>query len=105
MPPATQSSPTRQTAPTESAKAGLVRPEIGIAALLVLAILTVYAQVTKFDFVNVDDLEYVRDNFAVNGGLSWERFKWAFHHNVVGNWHPVTMLTHMLDCTIYGLVP
>ena len=81
------------------------RPQIIIAALLVLAILGVYAQVTKFDFVSVDDLEYVRDNYAVNGGLSWESFKWAFTHNVAGNWHPVTMLSHMLDCQIYGVVP
>ncbi|MDB6058351.1 MAG: hypothetical protein JWO95_2195, partial [Verrucomicrobiales bacterium] len=42
---------------------------------------------------------------AVSSGLSWESVKWAFTHNVVGNWHPITMLSHMLDCQIYGLVP
>jgi len=81
------------------------RPQLIIAALLVLAIVGVYAQVTKFDFVSVDDFEYVRDNYVVNDGLSWEGFKWSFTHNVAGNWHPVTMLSHMLDCQIYGVVP
>ena len=79
--------------------------QIAIAALLVVAIVAVYAQVTKFDFGSVDDFEYVRDNNAVNAGLSWEGIKWAFHNDVAGNWHPVTMMSHMLDCTIYGVVP
>jgi tetratricopeptide (TPR) repeat protein len=82
-----------------------VRPAILVAALLVVAIVAVYAQVTKFDFVSVDDFEYVRDNDAVNSGLSWEGFKWAFHNNVAGNWHPVTMLSLMADCSITGPVP
>lgn len=81
------------------------RPEIIIAALLVVAIIAVYAQVTGFDFVSVDDYEYVRDNDVVTSGLSIASAKWAFQNNVAGNWHPVTMLTLMLECQIYGVVP
>src|SRR4051812_26451365 len=106
MPAAVQTtSPRPSVAPAPQRTPLSVRPAISIAALLVIAILAVYAQVTKFDFVSVDDFEYVRDNDAVNGGLSWEGVKWALHHNVAGNWHPVTMLSHMVDCTIYGVVP
>src|SRR4051794_767388 len=106
MPSAVQtSSPSPSAAMPPQRNPWSVRPQILVAALLVVAIIAVFAQVTKFDFVSVDDFEYVRDNDAVNTGLSWEGFKWAFHNNVAGNWHPVTMLSHMLDCTIYGVVP
>jgi tetratricopeptide (TPR) repeat protein len=107
MPAATQTSTPRVSAPPvpPSSSPWRARPQIIIAALLVLAIVGVYAQTTKFDFVSVDDFEYVRDNYAINGGFSWEGVKWAFTHNVAGNWHPITMLAHMLDCQVYGLVP
>lgn len=107
MPAAAQTvSPKPSTAPTEPSRSRWqARPQFIIAALLVVAILGVYAQVTNFGFVSVDDFEYVRDNDAVNGGISWASFKWAFQNNVAGNWHPVTMLSHMIDCQIYGVVP
>src|SRR5438045_1520621 len=80
MPAAVQTTSPRPSVVTEPQRtAWSVRPAILIAALLVLAIVAVYAQVTKFDFVSVDDFEYVRDNDAVSSGLSWEGFKWAFH--------------------------
>lgn len=107
MPAATQTSSPKISAPPAQPPSNpwRARPQIIIAALLVLAILGVYAQTTQFDFVSVDDFEYIRDNDAISGGFSWPGVKWAFTHNVAGNWHPITMLSHMLDCQIYGLVP
>lgn len=107
MPAASQTvSPKHSTVTTAAPESRWrVRPQIIIAALLVLAIIGIYAQTTKFDFVSVDDFEYVRDNYAINNGVSWEAIKWAFQNNVAGNWHPITMLSHMLDCQIYGVVP
>ena len=55
--------------------------------------------------VNYDDDCYVTSNVHVQNGLTWESVKWAFRNPVVGNWHPLTMLSHMLDCQLFGLKP
>jgi len=74
-----------------------------VSALLAAAVLAVYAPLVGSDFINLDDAEYVRENAAINSGFSWAGVKWAFENPVAGNWHPVTMLSHMLDCQLYGL--
>ncbi len=74
-----------------------------VSAVLIAAIVAAYWSVTGYGFVSIDDFEYVRDNPNVNSGFSWENIKWAFTHPVAGNWHPLTMLSHMLDCQLYGL--
>jgi len=55
------------------------------------------------DFVNYDDFAYVVSNPHVNKGFSWEGIRWAFTGFYIGNWQPVTLLSHMLDCQLYGL--
>jgi protein O-mannosyl-transferase len=75
------------------------------ASVLWLTTVLVYWPATSHDFVNYDDSYYVTSNAHVRTGLSWENVKWAFSNPVVGNWHPLTMLSHMLDCQIYGLNP
>ena len=84
------------------------RPQIPawlLAVLLVLLTLAVYWPATRCDFVNYDDDRYVTANAQVQNGLTLENVKWAFSHIVVANWHPLTMLSHMLDCQLYGLKP
>ncbi len=78
------------------------RPRL-IALLLALGTLLVYLPVTRHQFVNYDDGGYVTENPTVKAGLTWHGVKWAFTTWVVGNWHPVTMLSHMLDCQLFGL--
>lgn len=58
-------------------------------------------------FVNYDDPDYVTNNAGVRGGLSLASIAWAFDPatRVSANWHPLTLLSHMLDCQIYGLEP
>jgi Flp pilus assembly protein TadD len=75
------------------------------AVLLALLTITVYWPATGHEFVNYDDPFYVTSNVHVQSGLTRENIKWAFNHPVVGNWHPLTMLSHMLDCQMYGLKP
>lgn len=70
---------------------------------LVLLTLIVYLPVTGYGFVNFDDGLYVSSNRHVQKGLTWEGFLWAWQANVASNWHPLTMLTHMLDCEIHGM--
>ena len=57
------------------------------------------------DFVNFDDPIHVTRYVQVQNGLSWEGIKWAFFNPVVQNWHPLTVLSHMLDCQMFGLRP
>ncbi len=76
-----------------------------LAASLMLVTISVYWPAVSHDFVNYDDPYYVTSNVYVQRGLTWDNLKWAFCHPVVGNWHPLTMLSHMLDCQIYGLKP
>ena len=70
---------------------------------LVLLTLIVYLPVTDYGFVNFDDGLYVSSNRHVQKGLTWDGFLWAWQANVASNWHPLTMLTHMLDCEIHGM--
>jgi len=74
---------------------------------LALAVLTValYAPVLRCQFLTFDDPEYVTENRHVRAGLTLDGLVWAFRATTVGNWHPLTMLSHMLDCQIYGLRP
>jgi len=76
-----------------------------LAVALGLLTLAVYWPVTGNDFVNYDDDVYVQSNAQVQKGLTLENVAWAFTHTVSCNWHPVTMLSHMLDCQVYGLNP
>jgi hypothetical protein len=76
-----------------------------IAALLALVTMALYWPATGHDFVSYDDPDYVTANAHVQGGLSWAGVKWAFLNPVCCNWHPLTVLSHMLDCQLFGLNP
>ena len=56
-----------------------------------------------YPFIVFDDAEYIYDNPNVTSGLSWANFLWAFHGAHAANWHPLTWLSHQLDCTLFGL--
>jgi Flp pilus assembly protein TadD len=56
-------------------------------------------------FVGFDDPDYVTENGHVQAGLTWESVLWAFRSTEAANWHPVTWLSHMLDCELFGLAP
>ena len=75
----------------------------GLGALMVVLIWVVFGQTLKHQFINYDDDVYVYENPVVIHGLTWSGVKWAFTHTVSANWHPVTMMSHMLDCQLYGL--
>ena len=73
------------------------------AFLLVLVTIALYWPATSHDFVNYDDEMYVKDNPHVTSGLTLGNVRWAFRTDYAGNWHPVTWLSHMLDCQLFGL--
>ncbi len=74
-----------------------------IYVFVFLATFAVYAQVGRFDFVNFDDPDYVTANPHVRGGITAENVAWAFTSNDAANWFPLTRLSHMLDCQLFGL--
>jgi tetratricopeptide (TPR) repeat protein len=76
-----------------------------IAIALALVTMAVFCPVTRFQFVNYDDTDFVTANPHVQAGLTVEGFKWAWHSEVARNWHPITMFSHMLDCQLFGLQP
>ncbi|MEA3428021.1 MAG: tetratricopeptide repeat protein [Thermodesulfobacteriota bacterium] len=76
-----------------------------VCLLLILTILITFWQVKNFDFVNFDDQVYVTANPKVQSGLTIDGVVWAFTTFCAGNWHPLTWLSHMLDCELYGLNP
>ncbi|MGI8437486.1 MAG: tetratricopeptide repeat protein [Chthoniobacterales bacterium] len=77
----------------------------GLCLLLVALVGLVFGQSLGFGFANVDDADYVTKNPAVTHGLTVHGFIWAFTHFHAANWHPLTWISHMLDCQIYGLRP
>jgi protein O-mannosyl-transferase len=79
------------------------RRVILVCVFLVLAVLAVFGQTARFEFVNYDDGKYVYENQVVQGGLTWRGLCWAFSYSEIGHWHPLTWLTHMADCQCYGL--
>jgi len=73
--------------------------------LLALATIALYNPVTRAPFLNFDDVVYVTENPKVHAGLTWNTVVWAFHTSESANWHPITWLSHALDCQIFGLNP
>ena len=62
----------------------------------------VFGQTLQHGFVNLDDPEYVYENQHVFNGLDGAEIGWAFRSFHAANWHPLTWLSHMLDCEFYG---
>jgi len=73
--------------------------------LLVLFILTIYHRLPDYDFVNYDDPVYVTDNQVVQQGITARGFNLAFTTAHASNWHPLTWLSHMFDCQLFGINP
>ncbi|MGB7746807.1 MAG: tetratricopeptide repeat protein [Verrucomicrobiia bacterium] len=76
---------------------------LGVCLALAALTLAVFGQTLRHGFVSYDDHAYVCENPAVIGGLNLKGVEWAFTHVVLFNWHPLTMMSHMLDCQLYGL--
>ncbi|HPR52128.1 MAG TPA: tetratricopeptide repeat protein [Deltaproteobacteria bacterium] len=88
-----------------SASADL-KNDILVVISLIICILIIYWQVGGFPFISLDDPEYITRNGYVQMGLSKEGVSWAFSLSQQGTstyWHPLTWLSHMMDCQLFGL--
>ncbi|MDI6688750.1 MAG: tetratricopeptide repeat protein, partial [Desulfobacterales bacterium] len=79
--------------------------EFMVCLFLVGVTLSVYLQIINYDFINLDDNFYVTENPNVQAGLTFGGIIWSFTTGHASNWHPLTWLSHMLDCELYGLNP
>ncbi len=76
-----------------------IRTVIAICVSLVALVWIVFGQTLGHKFVNFDD------GTEVMRGISVEGIRWAFTHSVAANWHPFTILSHMIDCQFFGTSP
>ena len=76
---------------------------IGVCVFLAAAVWIIYGQTLHYDFVNYDDEDYVTTNAQVSRGVTLSGIVWAFTQMHSANWHPLTWISHMVDCQFYGL--
>jgi hypothetical protein len=87
------------------------RPEGGNQRLWALALLLIaltfaaYYPVLNHPFVNYDDPDYVTGNPHIQPGVTFATLRWALLSTEQANWHPVTWISHALDCDLFGLEP
>ena len=97
--------------PAGTPDAELVRPSTStrriFAYCILLAVVTfaVYSRAIRNPFINFDDSAYVTENRIVQQGLTEDAVRWAFTTTAEANWHPITWLSHELDCQVFGLQP
>jgi len=78
------------------------RTEIAIATALAIVTLAIYAQVLGHQFITLDDPTYIQENPMVNRGVNRAGLVWAFTTFYATNWHPLTWISHMIDCQFFG---
>lgn len=81
------------------------RRVVGICLGLAILTFLVFWPVRDFAFTNYDDDAYVYANPMVTSGLNAVSIRWALTTTWFSYWHPLTWMSHMLDCTLFGLRP
>jgi len=74
-----------------------------VAAVIIIITTAAYWGVWRNGFVDFDDNEYITRNPQVQQGLTAQGVRWAFTTKHASNWHPLTWLSHMLDCQLFEL--
>ena len=76
-----------------------------VCGFLLLAVGIVFGQTLGHEFTGYDDSEFVSENPHVTAGLTAAGFWWAMTDGPFGEWTPLSTLSQMLDCQLYGLRP
>src|SRR5271165_244603 len=74
-----------------------------LGLLLAIATVALYYPINHHQFVSYDDDIYITNNWHIKYGLSWKGVQWAFTAQYADNWHPLTWLSHGLDCQLFFL--
>jgi protein O-mannosyl-transferase len=92
-------SPTRELRPP----AGSRGQTLLACGLLLAAVVAVFGQTAWFDFINFDDDLYIYDNEWIGDAVPWQTtIDWAWTSRHASNWHPLTWLSHSVDCRLFG---
>ncbi len=78
---------------------------LAVCIALSMTTVAVFWQVRNHEFISFDDNDYVTENRYVQDGITLKGIAWAFSEPHAHNWHPLTWLSHMLDCQVFGLKP
>lgn len=76
-----------------------------LCAVLFIVPFLLYVRTCSNGYLVLDDDDYVAKNAIVQRGITWEGVKWAFTTDTLANWHPVTWLSYMVDCQVFGTNP
>jgi protein O-mannosyl-transferase len=76
-----------------------------LGLILLVGTIGTYWHLQLCDFIRFDDPFYVTANNHVRSGFNRANVIWAFTTFDASNWHPLTWLSHMLDCSLFGLNP
>jgi len=79
------------------------RPDLLILLGLGVVTFAIYAQVIRHQFITLDDPTYIQENPMVNRGVTLAGLAWAFTTFYATNWHPLTWISHMIDCQLFGV--
>lgn len=79
----------------------LTRPAVIVVALIA-AMFAACWPAAGFDFTNYADADYIANKWHVLSGLTWENVRWAFATGHMGNWLPLSWLSHLLDVELLG---
>ena len=96
---------TKNNQPAKQNSARDRRSYLVVVPLLVALVIIVFWQTLGDPFSSYDDDKYVTANPHVQAGLTKESIVWAFTSAHASNWHPLTWISHMLDCQVYGMNP
>ncbi len=81
------------------------RQKLILCILLAATTIVVYSPIIRAPFLNYDDALHVTENAHVRAGLTWGTVQWAFRTSETSDWHPITWLSHALDCQVFGFGP
>lgn len=95
--------PTQQQ-PIPEPRPGYGKP-IGLSVVLAIITSLLYLPIVHDPFTNIDDQGYVYENLHVQAGLTWETIRWAAGTLDDNNWHPLTWISHAVDCELFGIDP
>lgn len=96
----------RSPEPAQVLRFGIsVRKAILLCIGLTCITAILYWPTLSHPFINYDDDTYVTANAHVQSGLNGQAVAWALASTEQSNWHPLTWMSHELDCQIYGLNP
>ncbi len=95
----------KSTAPPSRRPGGDAYRALAVCAGLIVAVAVVFGQTLRFEFLHYDDNYYVFNEPHVSHGFTLQGIAWAFTNGPLGEFYPLSMLSHMLDCQLFGLNP